>query len=247
MLRRDACSAFIVLVSHSRSACRQPRRLLGPIGQHPQREDAEDHGRQALDGEQPLPSVQAEASVEREQRLRHRCADDDRDRRGHHEQRARAGAIGRRDPVGEIQDESGEESCLRQPEQNPDRIERSRAGDEHHGDRDEAPADHDARNPAARADALQDQVARNFEEAVSEEEQSRAEAVRGVAQVQIPLQRLGGEPDVHAVDIGDDVTEERERNDAGGSPARDHALAILIGSPGTRCRDHRDQAARISR
>ena len=75
--------------------CRQPRRLFGPIGQDSKREDAEDHGWQALDGEQPLPSVKTQTSVEREQRLRHRCADDDGDGGGGHEQSARAGTIGR--------------------------------------------------------------------------------------------------------------------------------------------------------
>ena len=46
----------------------------------------------------------------------------------------------------------------------------------------------------ARADALEDQVAGDLEQAVAEEEQPGAEAVRGVAQAEVALQSLAAKP-----------------------------------------------------
>jgi hypothetical protein len=148
--------------------------------------------------------------IEREDQLRHRRADDDGDRGGHHEQRARACALGRRNPVGEIQHHAGEEARLGDPEHDARDVERRDAGHEHRRHRHESPDDHDPGDPQPRPDALEQQVARDLEQAVAEEEEPGADAVRGVAQMQVALQRRGGEPDVHAVDVGDDVADERE-------------------------------------
>ncbi len=51
-------------------------------------------------------------AVHAQQRFRHRRADDHRDRRRHHEQRIRAGALGRRNPVGEVEHHAGKEARL---------------------------------------------------------------------------------------------------------------------------------------
>ena len=53
--------------------------------------------------------------------------------------------------------------------------------------------------------------------AVAEEEQAGPEPELRVGQAEIALQGLFGEADVHAVDVGDDVAEERKRD----QPPRD--------------------------
>ena len=65
-----------------------------------------------------------------------------------------------------------------------------------------------------RADAVEDEIAWDLEEAVAEEEQPGADAVLRVAQPEVALERARGEPDVHAIDVGDDVADEDERDDA---------------------------------
>ncbi len=151
-------------------------------------------------------------AIQRQQRFRQRRADHHRHRRGGHEQRARPRAIGGGNPVGQIQHHSRKEAGLRHAEQHAHRIEAPLPDDEHHRHRDEAPEDHDARDPQPRADAVEDQVARDLEQAIAQEEQAAAQAVGGLAQAEVALQFLGGEADVHAIDVGDHVTDEDEGN-----------------------------------
>ena len=128
--------------------------------------------------------------------------------------RAGPRAMRRRHPVGEIEDDAGKEPRLGDAEQHAEQIEAPHPAHQHHRHRDQAPADHDPRDPPARADALEDQVARHFEQAVAEEEQARAEPEGGVGEPEVALQLGGGKPDVHPVDVRDDVAEEDERDQA---------------------------------
>ncbi len=75
-------------------------------------------------------------------------------------------------------------------------------------------------------DAIHDQVARDLEQAVAEEEEPAAKPVRRVAQAQVALQLGRREPDVHPVDVGDDVAEEDERDQAA-DDFRDRRAVLL--------------------
>src|SRR5690606_26281074 len=88
-----------------------------------------------------------------------------------------------------------------------------------------APANHDARDPEARADPLEDEVARNFEQAVAEKEEAGGQAVRGGIEAERKLEIRGDEADVDAVDVGDHVADEGERNEPA-LHAREHATAV---------------------
>src|SRR5262249_42310374 len=110
--------------------------------------------------------------------------------------------------------------------------ERRRARYERRRHRDESPADHDARDPAACADALEDYVARDFEQAIPEEEQSGRDAVRRRAQPEIALQFFRDEPDVDAIEIRDDIADEGERNETPADARKDAPL--VDGSAGGR-------------
>ena len=173
-----------------------------------------------------MPSRQPQGAVERQQRLRHRRADEHRHGRRGHEERPRLRALRRRYPVGQVQHHPGEEPGLGDAEQDAHGVEAPLPDHEHHRHRHEAPPDHDPRDPDPRSHPVQDQVARDLEQAVAEEEQPAAEAVGRVAQVQVALQLGRRESDVHAVDVGDDVADEDEGDEATDN-ARNRRAALL--------------------
>ena len=79
-----------------------PRRPVVEVAPH---EDAAEHGGDRLDQEQPLPVLQPGDAVEdRHDRARERRADGVGDRDGRHEEADGAGALARREPVGEVED-----------------------------------------------------------------------------------------------------------------------------------------------
>ena len=63
---------------------------------------------------------------------------------------------------------------------------------------------------------MEQQVARHFEEEVADEEHARAEAVNGLAELEIVEHLQPGETDVHTVQVGDDVAEDQEWEKAPG-------------------------------
>ena len=215
---------------------RQPVGLFRPIGQHPQRQESENHRGQPFEQEQPLPAAQSEHAVHAQDRFRHRRADDHRHGRRHHEQRIGARALGRGHPVGEVEHHAGEESRLGDAQHDARDHERRHVADEHRRHRHEAPADHDARDPAAGADAIEDQIAGNLEQAVAEKEQPGAEPVFGGAQAEILLQLPRREPDVDAVDVGDHVADEGERDNAAVDAGNHRRAAGVVGCRGQAAR-----------
>jgi hypothetical protein len=84
----------------------------------------------------------------------------------------------------------------------------------HHAGGERAPRDHDARDPQPRADALHDEIARNLEEDVADEEHAGAEPVDHVAETEIGLHLQRRIADVDPVEIVDDVAGEQIRNQA---------------------------------
>src|SRR5262249_342933 len=173
------------------------------------------------------PSAKSGDPVEPKDPGRERRADDHRDRRRRHEQRARARPLRLRKPVREEEDDAGEETGFGDAEQYARAHERPRVVREDRGHRDQSPGNHDASDPATRAHAFEDEIARDLEDAVAQKEQTGRKAVRGSAQVEIALQVVGHEPDVDAIEIGDDVANKRERDEA---PADTREDAPLINS-----------------
>ncbi len=99
---------------------------------------------------------------------------------------------------------------------------------EHRRHRHQAPADHDAGDPAPGAHALEDQVARNFEQAIAEEEQAGGQAVAGSAETEFALELRRDKADVDAIDVGDDVADEGKWQEAA-PDARNDAAALCAG------------------
>src|SRR5262249_40829000 len=135
-------------------------------------------------------------------------------------------AIGLRNPVRQVKDDAGKESRLCNSKEDPRRIERPDIVHEHHAHRHDSPADQDPGDPPSCADALENQVARDFEEAVANEEQSRSLAKLRVVQPEIFLQRGRGESDVDAIEVGDHVTDEGEWNQPPDDAADDLAVNV---------------------
>jgi hypothetical protein len=82
--------------------------------------------------------------------------------------------------------------------------------DECHRARDQAPADHDPRDPLARAEPMQQQVARHLEQEIPDEEDAGAQAVDRFAEAEIVEHLQLRETDVDAVEIRRDVCDEED-------------------------------------
>ena len=149
-----------------------------------------------------------------QQRAGHRRAQHGRERRCRHEDRGHGGALLRRKPVAEIEDDAGEESGFRRAKQEAQRIEAGGALNECHGTGNQAPGDHHPRDPDPRADLVEHEVRRHFEQEVAEEEYTGAEAEHRRRKPEILVHRQRGEADVDAVDEGDEIQQHHEGDDA---------------------------------
>ena len=97
-----------------------------------------------------------------------------------------------------------------------------------------APGDHDAGEPAARSEAVEQKVRGDLAGGVAEEEEARAEAVDGGAEVQVAVHLEGGEADVDAIHVGGAVAEGDEGNEAQGSFAHGGAADGCVCGEGLR-------------
>ena len=207
--------ALHVLVHHVALARGEPLRVLRLVGQIEVRDDAGDHGGDALEQQHPLPAGPAVDAVHAvHDGAGQRTADHAREGRGRHEGAEGRGAAVVGEPVGQIQDDAGIEAGLEHAEQEAQRIEHRRRRHVHHRDRGQAPADGDAHDGLARADLLQQQVARHLEEEIAEEEDAGAEAVDRLAPFQVVEHRQLDEADVDAIDPGQHPEQHQEGNEA---------------------------------
>jgi len=120
-------------------------------------------------------------------------------------------ALGGRNPVGEIEDDAREEAGFGDAQQKAHRIEAPLAADEGHGDGDEAPADHDARDPDARAEFLHRQIARHLEQDIAGEKDAGADAEHRRAEAEIVVHGERGEADIDPVEEIDGVAKAEKR------------------------------------
>jgi len=125
-----------------------------------------------------------------------------------------ARALRSRIPVAEVIDDSGQKAGLGHTEQEAQHVEARRPLHVHHRDGQDAPRDHDARDPKARADAHEDQIARHLEERIADEEHACAEAVDHGAEPQVGVHLQRREADIDAVEPRDDVEQQQERQEA---------------------------------
>src|SRR5205085_9974839 len=151
------------------------------------------------------PPGEAKNAVKLEERGRNGRAEADRHRDRRHEGRDDARAMMRREPISEVEDHAGEEARLGKTQRKTQDKKANRPLGEGEATRDDAPADHDAGDPAACPDLFEDQIAWNLEQEVAPEKGAGAEPVDIAAQLQILVHRQSREPDVHAVEIANEV------------------------------------------
>ena len=181
-----------------------------------------DDRQQALDQEHPLDAAQPEDAVELQQTAGQRVAKNAGERDAHIEVAAGPAQVPGGDPVGEEEDDAGEEAGLGDTQQEAQDVEAGRPLHEHEGGGDDAPGHHDPGQPPARPDLVQQQVARDLEDGIAHEEEAGAEGVRGRADAEVGLELLLGEGDIAAVQERDDVHQQQEW---------DQSLEDLLGSP----------------
>jgi uncharacterized protein YhaN len=70
-----------------------------------------------------------------------------------------------------------------------------------------------------RAGARHQQVGRHLEQEIADEEDAGADAIHGIAELQVGLHLQLGEADIDAVQIGRDKAQEQERHEAPADPA----------------------------
>ena len=213
---RCDCSESRRCCSQLRCSGLQPRRVLRTIGQQHPGDDAHDDGRQRLDQEQPLPALQAEPPVHRQQPRRHRRPDDQRDHAGRLEDSHHARAVIGREPPGQVQHDARIEARFGQAQQEADAVEAPVVPDEGGQAGDDAPGEQDAGDPFARADPVQDQVAGDFRQEVADEEHAGAKSEHGLGEAERVLHRQLGEAHVHAIEVGAEIAQHEHRHQAPG-------------------------------
>ena len=179
--------------------CGQPfglrRRIIQPEPDH----NTEQHRREAFQQEQPLPAVQVQQAVHRQD-----IAGDDRPQRGghrhrDHKQRVGAGAEKGREPVGQIEQNAGQKTGLGDPHQHAQDIEAVRPGREHGGGGGDAPQHHDGGDPAASANDAEHHVAGNAEYHVGGVKQGGGKTEHGGVKAQILAHGQPGKADIDAI------------------------------------------------
>ena len=194
---------------------REPADLVRAVLDAEEEEDSEGEGRDGFEDEELLPAVQAEEGT-LEQHAGNRRADDVREQqRRQHEARG-AGALTGREPAREEHGvDDRVEAGLRRAQEEAAEEELELGRDERHEDADEAPGEHDARDPLRRGEVRGDERARNLENQVADEEDAGTHTEdfrRDPRQVCCHRELCVG--DIDAVDAGDDRDEEDRQDDA---------------------------------
>jgi hypothetical protein len=130
---------------------------------------------------------------------------------GEHEPADDARAVSRREPERDVEDHARKKAGLGDAEQEAHDVEAGRAAHPGLGRRQDAPAEHDAGDPAARAEAFQRHVARHLEQEVREKEDAGRAAEHGGGEAQVLGHGGAGKAEVHAVEVGDEVADHQQR------------------------------------
>ena len=158
-----------------------------------------------------MPAAKTQPAIQRQYQSGKRGADEVSERDGDHKGRNNARAVAGRDPPGQIQHDAGEEACFRCSEKKTDDIERRGILNQRHAHGDDAPADHNARDPQPGADFLHGQVARHLKQEIGHEVEAAGEAKRRFAEAKVLIHLQRSHADIPAIDNGDQVTDNQKR------------------------------------
>src|SRR5262249_24418086 len=143
---------------------------------------------------------------------RERESHDRRNRQRGHEQGDRLGLFSLAKPVGEIQDDAGEESSFSHTEKEAQHVDVDHPLRKavQHGNN--SPTNQNPCNPDAWSNLVQHQVAGYFKEEIAEEEYSKEQSKLLAGDCQLLVHRQGCNTDVDPVKISNDVQDENVRD-----------------------------------
>ena len=153
----------------------QPCRFRRTVRQPQKKHHAHQHGRHALQQQQPLPSSQPATPIQMQQPS---------GQPAHHRRRQRIRnvkpahclrSLACRKPLRQIKNHAREKSRLRNAQQQPHHVKLDRGPHKNHGHRQQAPRQHDPRQPAPRPKPHQQQVRRNLASRIAQKEQPRTQ------------------------------------------------------------------------
>src|SRR5579862_3073412 len=149
-----------------------------------------------------------------------------------HEDRSGFGAVLVAKPMGEIDNDTGKEARLRDPEQKSRQIKLARRVYRRHQDGNEPPGHQDSRDPLASAPPFHDQGSRYFKEKVANRENAGAQAKDAIAEVQIARHLQARVTYVDAIQKRDYVENKKEWQQAAGDASRGTLSDIRQNSSG---------------
>ena len=190
----------------------QPFGVLRAVRKHKQDHDTENDRGQRLHQEQPLPPLQPQSPVQVQEQTSHQPHQHVAQGERHVEPAHRPRPHGLGEPERKIVEDTRKEPRLRHTQQKPKRIKTSRSPHQHHRRRQNAPRQHDPRDPPPRPELQQQQVRRQLTDRIADEEHPRAKPIDPRVEVQIAVHRKLGVADVRAVHERDAVSERKQRN-----------------------------------
>ena len=156
--------------------------------------------------------MQAEHAVHAQKTAGNRPGDHHGDGLRKDEQPQNLAPVAHREPLGDVVQNARKETGFGHPQQKTHHIKTVRPLHKGHANGDGAPGDHDAGKPASRAEALKHQVAGDFHQEVTDEEQARAQAIGGVANADVGPHVQFGEAHCRAIHVGNQVEQDQKGN-----------------------------------
>src|SRR5262249_38287870 len=135
------------------------------------------------------------------------------DRYPEHQQRDGLRLFAFMEPICQVQEDSGKVSRFGQTEHEARDIKLLHVAREPAQRCDHPPHDQNASNPDARAKSVEREVAWNLEQRIADKKNADEEPELPAVDRQFPVHRQRGEPDVDAIEEGNDVEEQDERKD----------------------------------
>ena len=207
----------------------QPFGIGEAVAQQENRQATEQHGRNPLQQEHPLPACQAALACREmaENPSGKRPAEQAGHRNGRHEQRHDATTAEGREPLREVQHHAGEEARFGGAGEQAQAVELGRRGDEHQAGREQAPGDHHHRNPAPWTEAGQGQVARHAAQHIAYKENTGAQAVYGFAELECVEHLQLGKSNVNPVEVVEQVADEDKGDQTQGDALVDGVFVVI--------------------
>ncbi len=187
----------------------QPASLRWPVSQIEDRDHTHHDRRDPLQDEQPSPTSQPKPG-EAEQQTRDRGANHVGERISGIKESDGLAPVLISEPMGQIDNDARQKSRLRGAQEKTHQIKFPRRVDEGHQHSHKSPGDHDASDPTARTPSLHNQCAGDFQQEVTEEEDTCPHANHTIAESKVAGHLESGGPNVHSIQESDNVQHKQE-------------------------------------